>query len=108
MIKDYLEALERLYKCNDDDYTLGYQQHDYKLLQEALLKMQKNEKVLKVILQNIELDEDYSEQISGSTKAYKLVIPNDISVEEYENYTDDCFPNSDFEVIDDFVKEKSE
>lgn len=39
-----LEALERLYKCNDDDYTLGYQQHDYKLLQKALLKTQENEK----------------------------------------------------------------
>jgi len=39
-----LEALERLYKCNDDDYTLGYQQHDYKLLQKALLKEQEREK----------------------------------------------------------------
>ena len=35
-----LEALERLYKCNDDDYTLGYQQHDYKLLQQALQRLE--------------------------------------------------------------------
>lgn len=35
-----LEALERLYKCNDDDYTMGYQHHDYKLLQEALHRLE--------------------------------------------------------------------
>lgn len=35
-----LEALERLYKCNDDDYTLGYQQHDYKLLHQALQRLE--------------------------------------------------------------------
>lgn len=34
------EALDRLYECNDDDYTLGYQQHDYKLLQEALQRLE--------------------------------------------------------------------
>ena len=34
------EALDRLYECNDDDYTLGYQQHDYKLLQEALTRLE--------------------------------------------------------------------
>ena len=40
MSKEYLEALERLYNCNDDDYTLGYQQHDYKLLQKALQRLE--------------------------------------------------------------------
>ena len=35
-----LEALERLYKCNDEDYTLGYQQHDYKLLQQAVQRLE--------------------------------------------------------------------
>ena len=34
------EALDRLYECNDDDYTLGYQQHDYKLLQQALKRLE--------------------------------------------------------------------
>ena len=40
MSKEYSEALDRLYKCNDDDYTLGYQRHDYKLLQEALQRLE--------------------------------------------------------------------
>ena len=34
------EALDRLYECNDDDYTLGYQQRDYKLLQQALQRLE--------------------------------------------------------------------
>ena len=40
MSKEYLEALERLYKCNVDDYTLGYQRRDYKLLQETLQRLE--------------------------------------------------------------------
>ena len=40
------EALDRLYECNDDDYTLGYQQHDYKLLRQALQRLNKYEEIL--------------------------------------------------------------
>ena len=43
------EALDRLYKCNDDDYTLGYRQHDYKLLQLALTTKSKKEQALEII-----------------------------------------------------------
>ncbi len=75
---------------------------------ELKAKAQGQEKLLNTIFQNIKLDENYSEQCGGSTKAYKLVIPNCISVEEDENYTDDSFPNSDFEVIDNFMKERIE
>jgi len=62
------------------------------------------EKLLDLFLQNIELDENYSEQGSGSTKAYKLTIPNCISVEEDENYTDECYPNSDFEFVEELIE----
>ena len=56
MSKEYLEALERLYKCNDDDYTLGYQQHDYKLLQQVLQRLEiienaKPSEALKMLLE---------------------------------------------------------
>ena len=70
-------------------------------------KLRKQAKLLRIILNNIELDENYNEQGSGSTKAYKLTIPNCISMEEDENYTDDCYPNSDFETIDNFIKEET-
>lgn len=39
-MKKEFEALERLYKCNVDDYTLGYQRRDYKLLQETLQRLE--------------------------------------------------------------------
>ncbi len=70
-------------------------------------KLRKQARVLRIILNNIELDKNYNEQGSGSTKAYKLTIPNCISMEEDENYTDDCYPNSDFETIDNFIKEEN-
>jgi hypothetical protein len=44
MSKEYLEALDRLYRCNDDDYALGYQLHDYNLLKQALIKLEQIEK----------------------------------------------------------------
>jgi hypothetical protein len=44
------EALDRLYKCNDDDYTLGYRQHDYKLLQQALTTKSKKEQAFDIIV----------------------------------------------------------
>ena len=62
----------------------------------------KNE-ALEVIKKNIELDEDYSEQKSGSTKAYKLTIPNCVTVQEDENYSDECYPNKDFEKIEEWL-----
>lgn len=80
----------------------------FETLEPTLLKAQEQEKVLKCILENIELDENYDEQGSGSTKAYKLIIPNCISVDEDDDYTDDCYPNSDFETIDSFIKEVAE
>lgn len=67
------------------------------------------ENVLNTIFQNLKLDENYSEQCSGSTKAYKLIIPNCIVVgfDGDESYTDYCFPNMDFAVIDDFVNRRT-
>lgn len=46
------------------------------------------------------LNDNYEEQCSGSTKAYVITVPDCISVEEDEDYTDDCFPNKYFEIIE--------
>lgn len=80
-----LEALDRLYKCNDDDYTLGYQQHDYKLLKQALQRLDKYEQILSSgrltdrNYKNTTLDLD-------SCKPYlKLGQLEDIYEEEFKN-----------------------
>jgi hypothetical protein len=48
--KEYEEALWRIYNCNDDDYTLGYRQHDYRLLQQALTTKSEKEQALEIIV----------------------------------------------------------
>lgn len=49
-----MEALKRLYDCNDDDYTLGYQQHDYELVKQTLYRLDienaKLKRVFKIIV----------------------------------------------------------
>ena len=99
-------ALENPTTYKDGTVIEAYVYHCNSIgIEQALLKAQEQEKVLKSILENIELDENYAEQGSGSTKAYKLIIPNCISVDEDDDYTDDRYPNSDFETIDSFIKE---
>ncbi len=111
MCSDYTRAntiKKALIKAQEMKESLEAEIKTIKTEKENLeLKLRKQEKLLRIILNNIELDKNYSEQGSGSTKAYKLTIPNCISMEEDENYTDDCYPNSDFEIIDNFVKEES-
>jgi len=72
MKKELEEALERLYKCNDEDYTLGYQQHDYKLLQQAILE-------LKAIKKS-----NPSEALEGLKHIKKYYVPQPCSAKTYD------------------------
>lgn len=62
-------------------------------------------KFFKIMMENMYTDNNYSEQCSGSTRAYKVVIPSCISVEEDDEYTDDCYPNPDYEFIESIWEE---
>ena len=64
--------------------------------------------VIKVFLNNLKYEDDYSEQSSASTSAYTMCVPNCISMEEDENYIDDSYPNSDFEILKEANKEEIE
>ena len=83
-----MERLERLLNCNDDDYTLGYQQKDHKLLRQSLLKAQEQEKenaeykeVLKIIFKknvNIRSLKAYD------LEEYNMVYENKLTKEEFD------------------------
>ena len=64
------------------------------------------EELVRILKRNIVLDENYSTDSNGSTKAYKMTIENCVSFEEDENYTDDCFPNIDFDKIEYILNEE--
>lgn len=76
--------------------SMGLYDEDVKEVKEAL-------DVLGTLLDYMEIDEDYTEQNSDSTKAIKVTIPDCISVEEDENYVDTCYPNSDFDKVREFM-----
>ena len=59
-------------------------------------------KALGIIEKYFKLNENYSEQSSGSTKAIEIIVPNCITVEEDDQYIDDCYPNEDFEFLKEF------
>ena len=62
--------------------------------------------LIEILKRNIILDDDYYTDSNGSTKAFKLVIGNCISVEEDEDYVDDCFPNTDFDKLEWLLNEE--
>ena len=56
-------------------------------------------RLIDLLRRNAIIDNDYSEQGSGATKAIKIIIPNCISMEEDDQYLDDCYPNFDFDFL---------
>ena len=95
-----LEALKQ-YKSQQ----MGVNVYADELLDIVEKELKDYKRLLEIISKYIELDDKYNEMSSGSTKAFKVCIPNCISVEEDENYTDDCYPNSDYDFINDLLKE---
>lgn len=70
--KEYEEALWRIYNCNDDDYTLGYRQHDYRLLQQALTTKSKKNQAFEIIKnKNVDI---YSINVCINVEHYNSVI----------------------------------
>ena len=56
-------------------------------------------KLIDILKRNIKIDERYSSQSNGSTKAIKLLIEDCVSVEEDDEFVDDCYPNYDFDEL---------
>jgi hypothetical protein len=66
------EALERLYKCNVDDYTPSYQRRDYRLLQETLQRLE--------AIDNANI----SEALEGLKHIKKYYVPQPCSAKTYD------------------------
>lgn len=107
-----LEALERLYKCNDDDYTIGYKQYDYRLLKETLIKTQKQEKALKVIKEKCVYNGnlnwvfacfDYDKYKKVMSEQYILIDWNDKSVLDFFK----IFTREEFNLLKEMLKDDS-
>jgi len=61
--------------------------------------MQVEHKAFEILKKYVKINTDYSEQSSGSTQAIEIIVPNCITVEEDDQYVDDCYPNDDFEFL---------
>lgn len=75
----------------------------YAKIKEYYEQLLNEHRAYEIVKRNVELDNNYEEQCSGSTKTIKMCIPNCVSKEEDENYTDDCYPNSDFRELEDLM-----
>ena len=106
---DALEALENIGfepLCQNEDGSYWRVRDENKEDFETIEKDLKDYKrLIEIISKYIKLDGNYDEMNSGSTKAFKICIPNCISVEEDDDYTDDCYPNADYDFIDSLLKE---
>ena len=83
-----------------DNMEIGRLNNEIKYLKAVI---EKQNEILSLLRRNIVLDEDYSTDVNGSTRAFKMLVENCVSVEEDEQYTDDCYPNSDFDKIEEWM-----
>ena len=60
--------------------------------------------ILEILKQKLTINENYNEQCSGSTKAIVLCIPDCISIDEDDEYTDDCCPNPEYNKIKEWLE----
>ena len=109
-IKNWVEYLTRL------DYVEPIVRGEVKeLLYNAYHKttpeferLEKDLKILNILYRYTKINSTYSEQKSGATEAIEIIIPNCISIEEDDEYTDDCYPNDDFEIVKEWLNEDSQ
>ena len=95
------EALDRLYKCNDDDYTLGYRQHDYKLLQLALTTKSKKEQAFDIIKEkNVNIG---IVSVVGSLEQY-----NQTYVYDYMLNVKWCLTKEEFDLLKEVLNDNSQ
>ena len=57
-----------------------------------------------ILKNNLTMDENYYSQDNGSTEAIKLCISNCVSVEEDEEYADECYPNCDYYKVKEWLE----
>lgn len=82
-----------------DNMEIGRLSRENAYLKEVI---RRQNEILEIFRRNIVLNEDYSTDANGSTRAFKMLVENCVSVEEDEQYTDDCCPNSDFDKIEEW------
>ena len=111
IIKEFEETMYKALYPNEEEMKeqinkASYLEELHRLSREsAYLKevIKKQNKILGVLRRNIRLDENYSTDANGSTRAFKMLVENCVSIEEDEQYTDDCYPNSDFDNVEEWV-----
>lgn len=65
----------------------------------------KYRELVDILKRNITLNNHYWTNENGSTKAFQMTVEDCTVVQEDEDYTDDCYPNSDFEIIEKILNE---
>jgi len=78
-------------------------QTDIRIL-DLLSLIEKDLEILEILKQKLTINENYNEQCSGSTKAIVLCIPDCVSIDEDDEYTDDCCPNPEYDKIEEWLR----
>ena len=95
--KQALDKVKLFVSCeHPSDNIMLCETDEYKAIKRDL-------EMLEILKQHLTIEENYYSQDNGSTKAIKLCISNCISIEEDDTYTDECYPNPEYDKLEEWL-----